>query len=76
MQLFLRHSLFVTVTGTRRKVHNEELHNLYSSTDIIRMIKSRRMRWVGHVSCMGEMKTKGLKGRDHSKDLGVDRRID
>jgi hypothetical protein len=35
-------------------VHNGKLHNLYSSTDIIRQIKSRRMRWAGHVACMGE----------------------
>jgi hypothetical protein len=33
-----------------RKLHNEELHNLYSSPSIIRMIKSRRMRWAGHVA--------------------------
>jgi hypothetical protein len=33
-----------------RKLHNEELHNLYCSPSIIRMIKSRRMRWVGHVA--------------------------
>jgi hypothetical protein len=41
--------------GTRswRKLHNEELHNLYSSLSIIRMIKSRRMRWAGNVACMG-----------------------
>jgi hypothetical protein len=37
------------VTGECRKLHNGELHNLYSSTDIIRQIKSRRMRWAGHV---------------------------
>jgi hypothetical protein len=36
-----------------RKLHNEELHNLYSSPSIIRMIKSRRMRWAGHVARMG-----------------------
>jgi hypothetical protein len=36
-----------------RKVHNEELHNLYSSLSIIRMIKARRMRWVGHVTRIG-----------------------
>jgi hypothetical protein len=41
------------VTGDRRKLHNEELHNLYSSPNIIRMIKSRRMRWAGHVALMG-----------------------
>jgi hypothetical protein len=37
------------VTGDWRKLHNEELHNLYSSPNIIRIIKSRRMRWAGHV---------------------------
>jgi hypothetical protein len=42
------------VTGGWRQVHNEELHNLYSSPSIIRMIKSRRMRWPGHVARMGE----------------------
>jgi hypothetical protein len=42
------------VTGEWRKLHNGELHNLYSSPDIIRQIKSRRMRWMGHVACMGE----------------------
>jgi hypothetical protein len=35
-------------------MHNEELHNLYSSPSIIRMVKSRRMRWTGHVARMGE----------------------
>jgi hypothetical protein len=38
------------VTGGWRKLHNEELHNLYSSPSIIRTIKSRRMRWAGHVA--------------------------
>jgi hypothetical protein len=42
------------VKGGWSKVHNEELHNLYSSPSIIRMIKSRRMRWAGHVAGMGE----------------------
>jgi hypothetical protein len=35
-------------------LHSEELHNLYSSPDIIRQVKSRRMRWAGHVARMGE----------------------
>jgi hypothetical protein len=42
------------VTEERRKLHGWELHNLYSSRDIIRWIKSRRVRWVGHVARMGE----------------------
>jgi hypothetical protein len=42
------------VTGDWRKLHNEELHNLYSSTSIIRMIRSKRMRWPGCVARMGE----------------------
>jgi hypothetical protein len=42
------------VTGGWRKLHNEELHNLYSSPSIIRIIKSRRMRWARHVARMGE----------------------
>jgi hypothetical protein len=41
------------VTGGWRKLHNEELHNLYSSPSIMRIIKSRGMRWAGHVTRMG-----------------------
>jgi hypothetical protein len=41
------------VTGDWRKLRNEELHNFYSSPNIIRMIKSRRMRWAGNVARMG-----------------------
>jgi hypothetical protein len=44
------------ITGDWRKLHNEELHNLCSSPSIIR-IKSRRMRWAGHVARMGEKRT-------------------
>jgi hypothetical protein len=42
------------VTGEWRKLHNEVLHELYSSPSIIRIIKSRRMRWTGHVARVGE----------------------
>jgi hypothetical protein len=42
------------VTGDWGKLRNEELHNLYSSPNIIRMIKSRRMSWAGYVARMGE----------------------
>jgi hypothetical protein len=51
-------------TGEWRKLHSEELHNLFSFANIIRQIKSRRMRWVGHVSCMGEeRKVQGFGGK-------------
>jgi len=41
------------IRGERRKVHNEELQDLYCSPNIVRVIKSRRMRWAGHVVRMG-----------------------
>jgi hypothetical protein len=40
--------------GSWRKLHNDELHSLYSSPNIVRVIKSRRMRWAEHVALMGE----------------------
>jgi len=42
------------VTGEWRRLHNKELNDLYSSPNIVRVIKSRRMRWAGHVARMGE----------------------
>jgi hypothetical protein len=58
------------VMGEWRKLHNEELHNLYSSPDIIRHIKSRRMRWAGHVAHMGEERKlyKVLVGKPQRKE--------
>jgi hypothetical protein len=44
------------VTGGWRKLHNEELHGLYSSPSIVRVIKERRMRWAGHVARMVEVR--------------------
>jgi hypothetical protein len=58
------------VTGEWRKLHNEELHNLYSSPDIIRQVKTMRMRWAGqHVACMGEERIvyKVLVGKSEGK---------
>jgi hypothetical protein len=46
--------MFGLKTGGWRKLHNEDIHNLYSSPNIIRMIKSRRMRWTRHVAQMRE----------------------
>jgi hypothetical protein len=40
--------------GSWRKLYNDELHSLYSSPNVVRVIKSRRMRWAGNVACMGE----------------------
>jgi hypothetical protein len=46
------------VTGGWRKLHNEELHDLYSSPSIIRIMKARRVRWAGHVARMGRRGTR------------------
>jgi hypothetical protein len=54
--------------GLWRKLHNDELHSLYSSRDIVRMIKSRRMRWAGHVARMGE--ERGVYGVSVGKPEG------
>jgi hypothetical protein len=65
------------VTGEWRKLHSEELHNLYSFPDIIRQVKSRRMRWAGHVVRMGEERKmyKVLVGKPEGKrPLGRPRR--
>jgi hypothetical protein len=43
------------VTRQQRKFHNEEPHNLYSLQNIIRVIKLKRMKWVGHIACIGDM---------------------
>jgi hypothetical protein len=69
------------VTGVWRKLHNEELHILYSSSSIITMIKSRRTRWEGHVARMGEKrntyrilveKPEGKRPRGRTKCRWVD----
>jgi hypothetical protein len=54
--------------GGWRRLHNEKLHNSYASPNIIRVIKSRTVRWAGHVACMGDM-------RSAYKGLGLDGKI-
>jgi hypothetical protein len=58
------------VAGGWRKLQNEELHNLYSSRSIIRIIKSRKMRWTGHVAWMGEKRDvyRLLVGKPEGRD--------
>jgi hypothetical protein len=62
--------------GSWRKLHNDELHSLYSSPAIVRVIKSRRMKWARREVCMGEgFWLVGPEGRNYREDLGVGRWI-
>jgi len=69
------------ITRERRKLHNEELNDMYTSPNIIRVIKSRRMRWAGHVALLAERR--GVlrvlvgkpEGKRQLKDPGLDGRI-
>ena len=69
------------VTGDCRKIHNEELNDLYSSPNIVRMLNPRKMRWAGRVERMEERR--GVyrvlvgkpEGKNHLEDLGIDGRI-
>jgi hypothetical protein len=69
------------VTGEWRKLHNEELNEMYSLPNIVRVVKSRRMRWTGHVARMGKGEVRtgfwwgSLSERDHWGDPDVDGRI-
>jgi hypothetical protein len=64
-----------------RRLHNEELHNLYASPDIIGLMKSRRTRCAGHVARMGKMRNaynsliKNLEVKKHLGDLGIGGKI-
>jgi hypothetical protein len=69
------------VTGEQRRLHNEELYDLYSSPDIILVIKTRRLRWAKHVALWGAKRVctgfswENLSERDHLEDPGIDGRI-
>jgi hypothetical protein len=69
------------VTGESRKLHNEELNDLYSSSKLVQVIKLRRMRWAGHLRYGGRGQAYtvfwwgNLRERDHLEDAGIDGRI-
>jgi hypothetical protein len=69
------------LTEELRKLHNEELNNLYPTPNIVRVIRSRRMRWGGHVASMGRGEAYtgfwwgNLRERDHLESPGIDGRI-
>jgi len=69
------------VTRVWRKLHNEELDDLYSSPNIVRVMQSRRMKWAGHIARIGERRgiyrvlVRKPEGRYHLGDPGVDGRI-
>jgi hypothetical protein len=65
------------VTGDWRRLHNEQFYDLYSSPNIIWMIKLRKIRWAGHLACMEERRgvymvlVRRPAGKKHVKDLGI-----
>jgi hypothetical protein len=69
------------VTREWRKLHNEELNDVYFSPNIVQVIKLRQMRWVGHVACMGERSSMQrvlmgkCEGKNHLEDSDIDGRI-
>ena len=69
------------ITAEWKRIHNEELYNLYSSPNSIRVIKSKTIRWARHVARMGETKRaykvwwRDLREADHLEELGVDGRV-
>jgi hypothetical protein len=62
------------VTGQWRKLHYEELHNLYPSPSLIKVIKSRKMRWAGHIARMGNA-YRILVGKAEGKNHWVDQDV-
>jgi hypothetical protein len=68
------------VSGGWRRLHNEELHSLYTSPNTFGVIKSRRMRWAGHVARMGKINAYSIlvvksEGKRALEDIGVDWKI-
>jgi hypothetical protein len=68
------------VAGGWRRLHDDDLHNLYASPNIIRVMQSWRIRWTGHVACMRKINAYSIfvgrpEGKNHFEDLDVDGKI-
>jgi hypothetical protein len=81
LKVYFKRLLPLEATWEWRRLHNEELNDLYSSQNIIRVIKSRIMRWAAHVACMGKREVRTgfwwgeLREGDHLRDQSADGRI-
>ena len=63
------------VAGNWRELHNEEINDLYSSPNVVRVIKLRRMRWAGHIARMGKSCIQGFGGETSGKEITSEKQV-